>query len=109
MLITLDPAFQVGDVILSIPIPAIEHIPHAHQRISLLLEILEHAFIPDTGFVFEECLRGGKVLGGGFNAFVEEGDIVGVGCVGAGAGFGEVDEGVREAEVVERDALVAFH
>ena len=48
------------------------------------------------------------MLGGGGDALVEEGHVVGVGGVGGGAEFGEVGEGVREAEVVERDALVAF-
>lgn len=108
LLVALDPTFQVGDIIPGISISAIEHVPHAHEGIPLLLEILEHALVPDAGFVVEQGLRGGEVLGGGGDALVEEGHVVGVGGVGRGAEFREVGEGVREAEVVEGDALVAF-
>lgn len=56
LLVTLDPAFQIGDIILGIAIPPIEHIPHSDQGIPLLLEILKHALVPHAGFVFEQSL-----------------------------------------------------
>lgn len=49
------------------------------------------------------------MLGGGSDALVEKGDVVGVGCVGGRAEFREAGKGVGEAEVVECYPLFAFY
>lgn len=109
VLVVLDPALQLRDVIPRVSIPSVEHIPHADQGVALALDVFQDAFVPRPGFIFEQRLSGGQVFRCGVDAVVEQGDVAGVNAVGAFAGFRDGVECLCEPCVVCGEPLVALN
>jgi len=52
LLVLLDPALQLRDVVAGVLVPAIEHVAHADERVTHGLEIFQETLVPGSRLVF---------------------------------------------------------
>ena len=89
VLVGLDPALELWDIIPRIAISSVKDISHADEGISLLLEILQDALIPRSRFIFQQILTYVQVPRGGADTFVQQGHVIRICCICV---FGSLDQ-----------------
>jgi len=108
-LVALDPPLEVGDVVAVEPLPPVKQVAHADEGIPLPLQILEHALVPRPSLVFHKALALAEVLAHGYEAVVEQGNIVVVRGVRVGARLRQGLQREGDAGVVRCHTFAPLH
>lgn len=89
LLITLDPALKLRDIVAGELVPPIKHLPHTDESVAHGLQVFNQTLIPRPRLVFQQLLRGAEVLRSAFDPLIEQRNVVCVDGVSVSARLGE--------------------